>query len=265
MRRLMTARAPEPDDSAREGFDRLDLEGDPIAPTGDELPWLRPFGAEVPGLVLAEPGAAAEPEAVRIPRQARELAALGRRLDAMLLLRRFLDDAAGDAAARALLAALLEEGGEPEEALQELDRAVADCDDPGPILVQRGALLARRGRTAEAERDLREAIRRRPGYAAAHYHLGVALFRRGRAAEAAASLRQALEWEPGDVDANYYLAEALQAHGELQAALTAVERTLALAPDQARGYNLKGRLLDRMGRTDEALAMHRMAREASIR
>src|ERR1043166_7795363 len=180
MRRLMTARAPEPDDSAREGFDRLDLEGDPIAPPGDELPWLPPLCAAGAGPGLGGARGAAGPEAVRIPRQARELAALGRRLDAMLLLRRFLDDAAGDAAARALLAALLEEGGEPEEALQELDRAVADCDDPGPILVQRGALLARRGRTAEAERDLREAIRRRPGYAAAHYHLGVALFRGGR-------------------------------------------------------------------------------------
>src|ERR1051326_1943257 len=150
MRRLLTARAPEPDDSAREGFDRLDLEGDPIATTGDEPPWLRPFGREVPGLVLAGPGAGAEPEAVRIPRQARELAALGRHLDAMLLLRRFLDDAAGYSPARALLAALLDEGGESEEALEELDRAVGDSDDPGPILVQRGALLARRGRTSEA-------------------------------------------------------------------------------------------------------------------
>jgi protein O-GlcNAc transferase len=265
MRRLRTARAPEPEDPAREGFDRLDMEGDPIAPAGDELPWLRPFGADVPGLVLAEPGAEAEPEAVRIPRQARELAAMGRRLDATLLLRRYLEDAAADAAARGLLAALLEEGGDTDEALDELGRAVADSDDPGPILVQRGALLARGGRTAEAEQDLREAIRRRPSFAAAHYHLGVTLIRRGRASEAVVALRQALEWEPGNIDANYYLAEALQAHGELPAALSALERTLALAPDQARGYKLMGRLLDRMGRSDEAMLMHRKAREASIR
>jgi tetratricopeptide (TPR) repeat protein len=265
MRRLHTSRAPEPDEAALEGMDRLDQEGDPIGPTGDELPLLRPFGAEVTGPVVAEPGAGAEPEPVRVPRQARELAALGRHLDAVLLLRRYLEEAPRDGAARALLAALLDEGGEEDEAVEELTRALECSDDAVQVLIHRGMLLARLGRAEEAEHDLRDAIRRGPGHAAAHFHLGVTLYRRGRTVQAAAALRQALEWDPEHAEASYYLAETLQAQGDLPGALAELDRTLKLAPDQVRSFKLRGRLLDRMGRTDEALAMHRKAREASIR
>jgi Flp pilus assembly protein TadD len=265
MRRLRTARDPEPSDAALEGFDRLDQEGEPIDPTGDELPFLRPFGAEVPGLVLAVPGDEQEPESVRAPRQARDLAALGRHLDAVLLLRRYLKDAPHDGGARLLLATLLDEGGEEDEALEELTRALQDSREPEQVLILRGTLLARLGRAEEAEHDLRDAIRRRPGNAGAHYHLGVTLYRRGRAAQAAAALRQALEWDPEHADASYHLALALQAQGDLAGALTELDRALKLAPDRARCYKLMGRLLDRMGRTNEAVAMHRKARETSAR
>ena len=265
MHRLRNSRAPDSDEAALEGFDRLDLEGDAIGPVGDEIASLRPFGADIPGLPLAGGAAAREPEEVRVPRQARELALLGRRLDAVLLLRRYLEEAPGDGAVRALLAELLDEGGEPEPALEELGRALDDALDPVPLLVHRGALLARSGRTAEAEHDLREAIRRRPAFAPGHFHLGVALLRRGLAGDAASALREALRWDPDNADATYYLGEALQSQGDLPAALAALERAAALAPANPRSYKLMGRMLDRMGRTDEARAMHQKAREASIR
>ena len=265
MRRLRTARDPEPCDAAVEGFDRLDQEGEPIGPTGDEVAFLRPFGADVPGMTLVVPGAAAEPESVRAPRQARDLAALGRHLDALLLLRQYLHDAPHDGSARLLLATLLEDGGEEEEALGELTRALKDSTEPEQVLILRGMLLARLGHAEEAEHDLRDAIRRRPGNAAAHYHLGVTLYRRGRASPAAAALRQALEWDPEHADASYYLALALQAQGDLSGALAELDRALKLGPDQTRCFNLMGRLLDRMGRTTEAVEMHRKAREAAIR
>jgi Flp pilus assembly protein TadD len=260
MRRLRTARSPDPDDFAEEGFDRLDLEGDAIGPVADEIPWLRPFGADIEGLVLTGTAAEQEPDGVRIPRLARELVSRGRRLDALLLLRRRLEDAPRDAEARALLAELLDEGGEPESALEELTFALADASDPVPVLVRRGAILARLGRSAEAERDLREAVSLQPSYPSGHLQLGVTLLRRGLAGDAAAAFRETLRLAPEDSDASYYLGEALLAQGQLADALAAFERAALLSPHEARSYKLMGRLLDRMGRTDDARAMHQRAR-----
>jgi len=260
MRRLRTARSPDPDDFAEEGFDRLELEGDAIGPVADEIPWLRPFGADIEGMVLTETPAEQEPDRVRIPRQARELVSRGRRLDALLLLRRCLEDAPGDAEVRALLAELLDEGGEPERAVEELTLALASASDPVPVLVRRGAILARTGRAAEAERDLREAVSLRANYAPGHLHLGVTLLRRGLGGDAAAAFREALRLAPEDPDASYYLGEALLAQGQLPEALRALERAALLSPREARSYKLMGRLLDRMGRTDEARTMHKRAR-----
>jgi tetratricopeptide (TPR) repeat protein len=264
MRRLHTARSPDPDDSALAGFDRIELEGEAIGPAADEFPWLRPFGADIEGLVLAGAGPDDQPEAVRVPRQAADLVRLGRRLDAVLLLRRYLDDAARDAEVRALLAGILEDGDEPELAIEEFTIALADASDAVPILVRRGAILARRGRTAEAEQDLRDAIRRRAGYAPAHFHLGLTLLRRGLAREARAALEDALRLSPDDPDATYYLGEALQAMDDLPGALAALERAAALSPANPRSFKLMGRLLDRLGRTEDARRMHQRARNAAI-
>jgi Flp pilus assembly protein TadD len=264
MRRLRTARSPDPDDFAEEGFDRSDMEGDSIGPVSDEIPWLRAFGTAIEGLVLADPASELEPEAKRVPRQARELVSLGRRLDALLLLRRYLDDSPRDAEVRALLADLLDDGDEPESAIEQLTAALTDASDPVPILVRRGAILARHGRTTDAERDLRNAIRQRAGYAPAHLHLGLALLRRGLGADAAEALGEALRLAPGDPDATYYLGEAQQSTGDLSGALRTLERAAALAPSDPRAYKLMGRLLDRMGRTEDARAMHQRARAAGI-
>lgn len=265
MRRLHNSRAPEPDERAIEGFDRMDLEGDAIGPVADEISWLRPFGWDIPAPTPPPPGVAAEPEAIGVPRQARELAALGRPLDALLLLRRYLDDSPHDAAVRGLLAELLDQGGEAEAALAEYGRALADATDPVELLVRRGDLLGRCGRGSEAEQDLRDALRRRSGYAPAHSCLGITLLRRGLAADAIEALREALRCAPDDPESTYYLGEAQQAQGDLNAALRTLERAAALAPANPRSYKLMGRLLDRLGRGDEAMAMHKKAREATIR
>src|SRR5262245_58089393 len=142
MRRLRNNRAPEPEESAIEGFDRLDMEGDAIGPVADEISWLRPLGADLTGPVLAGVELPGEPEAERIPREARELAALGRRLDAVLLLRRFLQEQPRQPEIRALLAELVAQGGDTEVALAELTIAIGEAGDAAAMLVLRGDLLS---------------------------------------------------------------------------------------------------------------------------
>jgi tetratricopeptide (TPR) repeat protein len=269
MRRLRNHRSPDPDEQATEGFDRSDLEGAAIGPSADEIPWLKPFGVDFPGPVLPPSpggGLSGEPAAGNPLHEAGELIRLGRRLDAMLLLRRSLRDepASGAAAARRLLAELLDQGGEPEAALVELGLALESEGDRFPVLIQRGALLARLTRLAESERDLRDAVRLRPSEPAGHYQLGLALLRRGRAADAVEALEQAIRFAPTDPEILYQLGEALHSSGDLNAALETLQRAAAQSPRDPRPLKLLGRLLDGLGRTEEAMAMHRRARDAAL-
>jgi Flp pilus assembly protein TadD len=260
MRRLRTARAPEPDDFADEGFDRIDLEGDAVGPVRDEIAWLTPFGSEFEAEPLADGVQDESRPGHGIPGQARELVARGRRLDAVLLLRRHLADVPGDAEVRLLHAELLEAGGDAELAIDELTRLVDTSADQSLVLVRRGAILARLGKTIEAERDLRRAIAERAGYAPAYLHLGITLLRRGLGAEASGAFREVLRLSPDDPDALFYLGDSLQMTGDLDGALRALERSASLAPGESRSFKLMGRLLDRLGRTEEARVMHQRAR-----
>ena len=44
-----------------------------------------------------------------------------------------------------------------------------------------------------------------------------------------------------------------------------IKRAAALTPADPRSYKLMGRVLDRMGRSEQAMVMHKKAREATIR
>src|SRR5438034_86258 len=102
--RLRHSRTSDPD---LEGFDRLDLEGDPIVPTPDAVASLRPFGRDLPDPALGTPGEAGQTPEQAIVARAVALAARGRRLDATQVLRQFLAEPGPGVEARMLLADLL--------------------------------------------------------------------------------------------------------------------------------------------------------------
>lgn len=266
MRRLRNSRSADPDEFASQGFDRTDLEGSAIEPVAEEIPWLRVFAADLPGPLLQELPAESEPPGDRLLRQARELIGLGRRLDALLLLRHSLEPGAhpGTAPARLLLAELLEQTGETEAALEELGLALQSNGETFAVLIHRGALLARTGRPAEAERDLRHAIKQRPDDPAGHCQLGLCFLRRGRAGDAVRAFREALRHAPDDPELLYQLGESLQTSGDVDEALSVLERAAARSPRDPRPLKLMGRLLDGLGRSEQAMVMHRRARDASL-
>jgi Flp pilus assembly protein TadD len=246
-----------------EGFDRLDLEGDPIVPTPDAIASLRPFGRDLPDQSLGrptDPGQTPEQEMVV---RARTLGLEGRRLDAVQILRQFLGDPTEGVDARVLLADLLADGGDLEGATDEMSRAIANAPKDPDLLTRRGALYARTGRVTDAEQDFLDATKHDPTYGPAYRYLGITRLRRGRIKEGISALQRARELAPDDAEATLHLGEAVAAQGQVEEALGILQRAAALCPSDPRAFKLLGRLLDRLGRTDEAMAMHKKSREVS--
>jgi len=245
------------------GFPSPALQGDRYEAGLDEGPALRPFAADIAALVegrAAPDPAGADPG--QVLRRAEDLEQLGRRLDAVLVLRQAVASAPGNEELLFRLVRLLEASGEGEEALEALDAGLQPARAAPRVRTRRGAVLCRMGRHAEAEADLRAALAAMPRDAEARLYLGLSLLRRGRHGEAIEELRQATALAPENGEAAFHLGEAWYHSGRFDQALVTLRQATELAPSDPRAYKLLGRLLDRMGRTEEAMAMHRKAREA---
>jgi Flp pilus assembly protein TadD len=261
MRRLFTRRAAP--DLSREGPDLPVHEGDLWGPDADEGPALRPFASEFPAL---PPTASMVGEAATLTdsafQRAHEQEQLGRRLDAIMTLRQLLTDDPAHVAGRIRLAHLLETTGDPDAALQLLSDGLSRSPDNRQLRGERGAHLCRHGRHAEAEADLLAAIDGQAPSAEATLYLGLSLLRRGRHAEAVPYLEQAAGINPTDGLVALHLGEARFQAGDYDGALAALTTAAQLTPADPRPFALAGRLLDRLGRTEEAMEMHRQARLA---
>ena len=259
----LNSRRSASSDDADLGFDPLALEGDARDVAPDEGPTLFPFSGDFPPSVMAESGTRGdEPHDARVLVRVRDLDTLGRRLDAIMVLRQAIGEEPANVRLRLRLAELLEASGEEDSALEELEAGIRATRGQPALQVQRGGLLGRMGRHAEAEQELRAAISADPGSVDAALHLGLSLLRRGRHADALQELERAQSLDPHRGDVAFHLGEAWYHGGQMERAQQNLMRASELAPDDPRAYKLLGRLLDRMGRTEEAMVMHRKAREA---
>lgn len=134
--------------------------------------------------------------------------------------------------ARMYLAAAYEELGRPQDALAELDRALANRTYPTPekILVNKALVLARQGQYEPALAALRQAIDLKPRYYRAHFETAQILETTGRNAQALAAYEAA---QPGyAADAGFHLAygsSLFRARREAEARLE-LKRAIELAP-----------------------------------
>lgn len=264
MHRLHNTRASHADAGQLDGLPDLSrLEGDLDRVGPDAIPSLRPFGRDIPEQRVPDTPSAGSPDPGSPVDRALAVAARGRRLDAIILLRDQVRLDPRDPGPRLALAELLEASGELEEAVTELTAALTQVRDRAPALVRRGAVHARLGLSKTAEEDFRAAIRSNASYWQAYRYLGNTQLRLGRAEEAVATLRDALNLAPQDPETVLYLGEALLKAGQLEDAFGELTRAVELAPADPRGYTQLGRLFDRLGRTEDAMAMHRKAREVT--
>ena len=172
---------------------------------------------------------------------------------------RRVDEAALQARYREALA--LHQGGRLDEAEAGYRAILKQLPTSFHALHMLGVLHGQRDDWAEAERLIARAVEVDPSVAAAHVNLGNARRLLGRRDEALASYERALHLQPGHTRAlkgrglllweSYRPAESLAVYEEL----------LAVEPDYADGWIMRGACHDRLGRAEEAVASYRKALE----
>lgn len=194
-------------------------------------------------------------------RAARQAVLDGEKSRARGIYRELLSRNPGHVRARNNLALLLEESGDHDAALEELDRCLLTDPDNTHVLVNRGAVLGSLGRFGEAERDLRRVLRIEPSSAEAHFNLGLVISKKGLWGDAVPYLRRAIELDSSRAAAHLYLGEALNHVDDLDGALRSYQRAVELRPNNAKALYGLGIVLDRLNRPDEAAQMYRRSRE----
>ena len=180
-------------------------------------------------------------------------------------LRRAHEGAPGDTAAALAWASHLERRGDARDALAVLDAADAAGAERALILCAKASVLGALQRYAEAERLLRDAADLRAPATELAIQTGVLACRRARWRDALGPLRTGTAADPLSVTGRYFLGEALNQTDDLRGALEAYEAALAIDPSHWRALKGMGKVLDRLGRSTEAAAYHRRAREAQAR
>ena len=155
----------------------------------------------------------------------------------------------------------LADRGEPEQALEQFQRAVEIRPDYVQARYNLGNLLMQQGRLTEAEQQLRQVVEQQAGVARPHSDLGNCLLRQGRYSEAEEEYQKALKIDPLFADAHYNLAVALHHQGHVDEAAEHYRRATTLDPTNAAAYNNWGVLLESQGDIAEALTQYRRALE----
>ena len=141
----------------------------------------------------------------------------------------------------------------------EIDKGIADLGvyiqrHPKSSLAhtKRGVRYLWKGDEANAEKDLAEAIALDPRNAEAHDDLGVIRARRGDYDKAAEHFNMTIRHDPTYQKAYHNLAMVYYLINREPQALTAVNVSLKLAPEDRNALLLKSKILESLGRHDEA-------------
>jgi predicted O-linked N-acetylglucosamine transferase (SPINDLY family) len=148
-----------------------------------------------------------------------------------------------------------------DEAQGALRRALAIDPENVDANLTLAALLLARGGPGDAEGPLRAVLKRDPRSVDAHARLAEVYDSRGDLSAAATELEAVLETRPDWPDALYNYGCVLKKLMRLGEAENAFRRALAADPGHFRAYRMLGSVLLGLCRTDEALALYRVARE----
>jgi tetratricopeptide (TPR) repeat protein len=161
------------------------------------------------------------------------LADAGRRTEAIGLLDDILKANPRDDEARSMRAALIVEGGTPDElrtAVAELQAAVGRSPQNAVLRFHLGRALVRQGQLDQARVQFEEAIKQRPNLTAARLALAEVHMARRDYAAALQTVRELLQLDPGNLPAKLLRHAALVATGNLVQARADLETVLKEHP-----------------------------------
>jgi len=144
--------------------------------------------------------------------------------------------------------------GRPQQALEELERALALYPDEADLLAVRGSLYLEQADYSKALRDLEAALRIQPNRTGTLVNRAQAYRQFGRIAEALADLDRAVEVDPQSVPALFNRGSIHFSSGEYAPALADFERCIAIDPHQPAPYFNRAATYDALGRREEAIA-----------
>ncbi len=163
--------------------------------------------------------------------------------------------------ARANLGLAYKHAGRDEEALRQLQLALALKPDYADAWVEVGNLFSDRGEVGEAAQAYAQSLRFNPALEGAHYNLGNLAQGRGAWQEAVAYYREALRLNPAFAQAHNNLGQAYEALGRSDQALAEYRQALAADPGLAQAWYNLAVVLERDGQTAEAASAYGRCRE----
>lgn len=151
--------------------------------------------------------------------------------------------------------------GRYEDALRELQRAIAVNPTLTTAHLELGDVYRLTGDYVAAERSYRRAAELEPGNFDAQFNHGVSLQVLGRLVDAVRAYIVALQIEPYDADANLNLATAYLQLGEANSALPYARRAVAIEPQSGPARVNLGAILAGLDRNEEAIIEYQAAAE----
>ena len=139
-----------------------------------------------------------------------------------------------------------------DEAVNYLTVALRFVPEAGELYLRRAEAWHGLGKTRKAEADCDRAVELAP-YTAEPYRVrGQIYAAANELAPAVADLLRAAELDANDADSLAFAAGLLLGAGQLEKAHELADRMVDRSPDHAEGYYLRGLVLERLGRFDDA-------------
>lgn len=160
------------------------------------------------------------------------------------------------AAALYLYGVLLEQIGQEEDAIVQLQRAIVVSPSYLDAHLALSNLYLKQGQMEDAVAGFNQALQVKPGHFAALNGLGRALTGAGHLSQAIISLQQAIQNQPQEPSAYFNLGVAYQKQGISDAAIATYHSALALEPNNTEALFNLGVLFQQQGMLERAIACY---------